>query len=145
MAWSPLVLSKNRFAAAHSLARRTSALLRNSSRFLEQLRNSGGLPSPLWLALRGANQLAQRLLDHPAKPPTAAQRRALLAAGAQIRTMAAGILATGGARDPSSVEFQLAELISRTITLIDQVTREPLSIDAVEVSSEPLLENEEET
>jgi hypothetical protein len=107
------------------------------------LRNSRALPSPLWLALRSANQMAQRLLDQSAttlgsnrrgEPPTEAQRRALLAAGAQIRNMAAGILATGGARDPGSVEFQLAELISRTLALTDQVTREPLTIDAAEVS-----------
>jgi hypothetical protein len=134
MAWSALVLRKNRFAAARSLARRTSALIGNSSRILEQLRNSRALPSPLWLALRGANQLAQRLLDQPSAPPTDAQRRALLAAGAQIRNLAAGILATGGAREPGSVEFQLAELIARTLALIDQVTREPLTIDAAEAS-----------
>jgi hypothetical protein len=139
MAWSPLALRNTRLAVARRLVARTSALLGNSATLLDQLRKSGGIPSPLYLALRAANKLAQTLAEHPAAPPTAAQRRALLAAAAQIRTMAGSILITGSASDPGSVEFQLAELITRTLALIDQVTAEPLTIDTTLDESEPKL------
>ena len=140
MAWSPLALRSKHLGLARRLVARTSALLSNSATLLDQFRKSGAVPSPLWLALRGANELAQKLLERDAPPPTPLQRRALLTAGAQIRSMTAGILATGGASDPSSVEFQLAELISKTLTLIDQVTAEPLTIEAGEVPEEPKLD-----
>ena len=140
MAWSPLARRNNHLSLARRLVAHTSALLSNSATLLDQFRKSGAIPSPLWLMLRGANELAQKLIERDAPPPTAAQRRALLNAAAQIRSMAAGILATGGARDPNRVEFQLAELISKTLTLIDQVTAEPLAIDASEGFEQPKLD-----
>ena len=139
MAWSPLALRNARFALARRLAARTAALLGSSATFLDQLRKSGGIPSPLYLALRAANRLAQTLAEQRAAAPTPAQRRALLAAAAQIRTMAASILITGSASDRGSVECQLAELITRTLELIDQVTAEPLTIDTTLDETEPKL------
>jgi hypothetical protein len=143
MAWSPLALRNTRLAlarrlAARGLVERTAALLDNSASFIDKLRKSGSLPSPLLLALRAANKLAQTLTEQHAAPPTSAQRRALLAAASQIRVLAAGILATGS-RDPNSVEYQLAELINRTLALIDQVTAEPLTIEATLVEDKPKL------
>src|SRR5207237_1032688 len=99
MAWSPLALRKARLEATRRLVARTSVLLGDSAAFIEQVRARGALPSALLLALRAANKLAQTLIEQPMASPTPEQRRTLLAAGAQIRALAAGILASGGASD----------------------------------------------
>jgi hypothetical protein len=140
MAWSRLALRNTHFAAARRLAARTSAVLGNSAAFLESLRKRGTVPRPLLLAIRSANQLAQLLVEQRAPSPTPAQRRVLLAAATQIRTAAAGILGSDAARDPESVESALAELISRTLLLIDQVTAEVPTFDASEVAPKGKLE-----
>lgn len=140
MAWPPLALRKSRSLLARRLASRTSALLSSSAGVLDELRKRGALTTPLLLALRAANKLAKTLAEQPAKTPTQAQRRALLSARAQIEQLAAGILASGAAADPNTVEHELGQLIARTLSLIDQVTAEPPSIETHLVSAEPLLE-----
>ena len=125
MARFALTLRKSRFDAGRRLVARTSALLGSSAGVLDRALKRGLLAGPLLLVLRAANKLAQSLLDHPAAPPTPAQRRALQAAGAQIRLMASSILASERAHDADSVEHELIELISRTLTLIEHVTQQP--------------------
>jgi hypothetical protein len=135
MAWSPLALRNRRGALSRRLAARTSALLVSSGALLDNVRKRGAVPSALMLALRAANKLAQTLIDQPSPVgPTAAQRRALLSAAAQIRTLAAGILASGAAADPDTVEHGLSELVARTLTLIEHVTAEPPAIDTSGIS-----------
>lgn len=140
MAWPPLALRKSRSLLARRLASRTSALLSSSASLLDELRKRGALTTPLLLALRAANQLARTLAEQPAKTPSPAQRHALLSARARIEQLAAGILASGAAADPNTVEYELGQLIARTLSLIDQVTAEPPSIETHVVSPEPLLD-----
>jgi hypothetical protein len=114
-------------------------LLGRSAALLDQVRRRGAVPSALVLALRAANKLAQSLSEQPNPQPTPGQRRALLAAAAQIRKLSAGIIVTADKAAPDTVEFALAELISGTLTLIEHVTAEPLTIDTTELPPEPRL------
>jgi hypothetical protein len=82
------------------------------------------------LAIRAANQLAEHILAQPVPTPTPAQRRTLLGVGAQLRAMTSLIIVTTDANDPHSAEAELAQLIRRTLTLIERVTAEPLAIDS---------------
>lgn len=132
MAWSPLSRWQRRSLSTGRLATRASALL-------DRVRKHGVAPSALVLALRAANKLAQSLSEQKNPHPTPSQRRALLAAAAQIRQLAAGIIVTAEKADPQSVEFALAELISGTLALIERVTAEPLTIDTHEVPPEARL------
>ena len=95
-----------------------------------RLMKEGKVPGPLLLTIRAANDLARRILEQPSPTPTPAQRRTLLAAGAQLRAMTSRIIISAEGRDPHSVEAELAELITRTLALIDRVTAEPPAIDA---------------
>ncbi|HEX2670363.1 MAG TPA: hypothetical protein VHM25_05795, partial [Polyangiaceae bacterium] len=91
---------------------------------------AGLAPSPLLLLVRSANQLAERIKSQPSPVPTASQRRALLAMSAQLRAMTARVIVTAEGRDPKSLEGELAELVRRTLELIDRVCAEPAAIDA---------------
>ncbi len=116
-------LRVSRLHGPRELARRSLGLLDSSVAYLQQLRR-GTVPGPLLLMIRAANEMASALSQHQSATPTPAQRRALLAAASQIRTMTHGIITTAQGRDPRSLEAELARLITRTLDLIDQVTAE---------------------
>ena len=99
--------------------------------YLQALKQ-GTAPGPLLLAIRAANQMAQRILEQPTPSPTPAQRRTLLAAGAQLRAMTSRIIVSRDAREPQSTEAELAELVRRTLTLIDRVTVGPPALDSLD-------------
>ncbi|HEY0469246.1 MAG TPA: hypothetical protein VGC79_33870, partial [Polyangiaceae bacterium] len=94
-----------------------------------QASQAGLVPSPLLLVIRSANQLAQRILEQPSPVATAAQRRTLQVLSAQLRTMTARIIVTADGRDPKSLEGELAELVRRTLELVERVSAEPPAID----------------
>ena len=89
---------------------------------------AGTAPSPLLLVIRAANELASRILEQPSPVATPAQRRRLLALAAQLRTMTSRILISAEGTDPKSVEGELAELIRRTLQLVERATAEPPAI-----------------
>ncbi len=89
----------------------------------------GTAPSPLLLVIRAANELARRILEQPSPVPNRAQRRRLLALAAQLRAMTSRIIVSAEGRDPKSVEGELAELIRRTLELVDRVTAEPAALE----------------
>jgi hypothetical protein len=91
---------------------------------------AGLAPSPLLLLVRSANQLAERIARQPSPVPTAKQRRALLAMAAQLRAMTSRVIVSTEGRDPKSLEGELAELVRRTLELIERVSAEPPAIDA---------------
>ncbi len=97
------------------LATRSLGLLSSAASYLKEA-------GPLLLTIRAANELARRILEQPSPTATPAQRRTLLAAGAQLRALTSRIIISADGRDPHSVEAELAELIRRTLTLIDRVT-----------------------
>ncbi len=107
-----------------------------------RLVKEGKVPGPLLLTIRAANDLARRILEQPSPTPTAAQRRTLLAAGAQLRALTSRIIISTEGRDPASVEAELAELIARTLTLIDRATAEPLAIDAEQAGERRVIDAE---
>ena len=90
---------------------------------------AGTAPSPLLLVIRAANELASRILEQPSPVATPAQRRRLLALAAQLRTMTSRILISAEGTDPKSVEGELAELIRRTLQLVERATAEPPAIE----------------
>jgi hypothetical protein len=111
------------------LASRSLRVVSSAVGYAQALRQRG-VPGPLLLAIRAANQLAERILAQPVPAPTDAQRRTLLAVGAQLRIMTSSIIVTSDASDPHSTEAELALLIRRTLTLIERVTAEPVALDA---------------
>ena len=115
-------------AAPRELATRSLGVLSGVFDYA-RLVKEGKVPGPLLLAIRAANELAQRILEQPSPTPTPAQRRTLLAAGAQLRALTSRIIISAEGRDPHSVEGELAELIQRTLTLIERATAEPPAID----------------
>jgi len=139
MVWRPLARWQRRGLSTGRLAAQASALVGRSAALLDRVRKHGAAPSALVLALRAANKLAQSLSEQKNPHPTPSQRRALLAAAAQIRHLAAGIIVSGDKADPDTVEFALAELISGTLALIERVTAEPLTIETREVPPEAQL------
>ena len=90
---------------------------------------AGTAPSPLLIVIRAANELARRILEQPSPVPTPAQRRTLQALVAQLRTTTSRIIVSAEGRDPKSVEGELAELIRRTLELVDRVTAEPPALE----------------
>jgi hypothetical protein len=94
-----------------------------------QASKAGIAPSPLLLVIRSANRLAEHILQQPSPVPSPGQRRTLLALAAQLRAMTSRIIVTADGRDPKSVEGELAELIRRTLELVDRVSAEPLAIE----------------
>ena len=105
-----------------------------------QASKAGLAPSPLLLVIRSANQLAERILAQPSPVATPSQRRTLQALSTQLRAMASRVIVTADGRDPKSVEGELAELIRRTLELVDRVSAEPpviedgkvIDVDAIE-------------
>jgi len=65
----------------------------------------------------------------------------LLALSAQLRAMASRIIVSADRRDPSSVEGELAELIRRTLELVDRVSAEPPAIDRGDVIDVDAIES----
>ena len=116
-----------KLAKPRDLANRSLGLLSGAVGLVRAVKE-GAIPGPLWLALRAANELARRVAEQPTPVATAAQRRTLLAAGAQIRAMTARLLISSEGRDPKSVEAELSELVTRTLELIERVTAEPTAI-----------------
>lgn len=90
---------------------------------------AGTAASPLLLVIRAANELARRILEQPSPVPTPAQRRRLLALAAQLRAMTSRIIVSAEGSDPKSMEGELAELIRRTLELVDRVTAEPPALE----------------
>lgn len=119
----PLISLAKRVAGTSDLARRSAGLVKSSLAYVQRLR-AGKSAGPLLLAVRAANDLAQKILEQPSPQPSPAQRRVLLSAAAQIRTLARGVIVSSDARDPESLESELSELIRRTLALIDRVTAE---------------------
>ncbi len=117
-----------KLAQPRDLAHRSLGLLSGAVGLARAVKQ-GLLPGPLWLALRAANELARRIAQQPTPVATAAQRRTLQAAGAQIRTMTARLIVSAEGHDPKSVEAELAELVKRTLDLIERVTAEPTAIE----------------
>ena len=101
---------------------------------------AGLAPSPLLLLVRSANQLAERIAGQPSPVPTDKQRRALLAMSAQLRAMTSRVIVSAEGRDPKSLEGELAELVRRTLELIDRVSAEPPAIDAGNVIDVDVIE-----
>ena len=110
---------------SRDLARRSLGLLVGYARALE----AGTAPSPLLLVIRAANELARRILEQPSPLPTPAQRRRLLALAAQLRVMTSRIIVSAQGKDPRSMEGELAELVRRTLELVDRVTAEPPALE----------------
>jgi hypothetical protein len=136
-----------KLAKPRDLANRSLGLISSAIGLVRAVKD-GAIPGPLWLALRAANELARRIAEQPTPVASAAQRRTLLAAGAQIRAMTARLLVSTEDRDPKSLTAELSELVTRTLELIERVTAEPtaiagqasdvkvIDVTAVEVESE---------
>jgi len=90
--------------------------------------------------VRKANQMAARIAEQPSPVPTPSQRRTLQALSAQLRAMAGTIIVSADGRDPKSLESELAELIRRTLELIERVSAEPPAIDAGNVIDVDVIE-----
>ena len=135
MPWKPL--------EKQWLARR-SDLVQASASLLERARRSGALTTPLVLALKAANRLAASLAKQPGAALTHEQRRALNAAAAQIRLLAARTIISADAHVPNTVEFELAELIRRTLALVERVAKEPETIETTLAHEEFKLEKPRE-
>ena len=116
-----------KLARPRDLANRSLGLLSGAVGLVRAVKE-GAIPGPLWLALRAANELARRIAEQPTPVATATQRRTLQAAGAQIRAMTSRLIISAEGRDPKSVEAELAELVKRTLELIERVTAEPTAI-----------------
>lgn len=144
MAWTPLARRTNRLERAKQWLDRRADLVQASAALLERARQSGALTTPLVLALRAANKLAASLANQPSATPTHEQRRALNAAAAQIRMLASRMIISADAHHPGTVEYELAELIRRTLALVDHVAKEPDTIETTLVAEEPKLEKPRE-
>jgi len=94
-----------------------------------QASRAGTAPSPLLLALRSANALAQRIAEQPSPVATPNQRRTLLALSAQLRAMTSRIIVTSAGSAPESIEGELTALVERTLALIERVTAEPEALE----------------
>jgi len=111
------------------LAERSLGLVASVTSYVKASQ-AGLAPSPLLLLVRSANQMAERIAQQPSPVATPSQRRALSAMSAQLETMSSRIIISTDGRDPKSLEGELAELIRRTLELIDRVSAEPPAIDA---------------
>jgi len=110
------------------LAQRSLGLVASAVGYV-QASKAGLAPSPLLLLIRKINQLAERILEQPSPVATPAQRRTLQLLATQLRVMSARIIVTAEGRAPNTVEGELAELVRRTLELIDRVCVEPPAID----------------
>jgi hypothetical protein len=121
------------------LAQRSLGLVAGVTNYVKASQ-AGLAPSPLLLLVRSANQLAERISKQPSPVPTASQRRALLAMSAQLRSMTSRVIISAEGRDPKSLEGELAELVRRTLELIERVSAEPPAIDAGNVIDVDVIE-----
>jgi hypothetical protein len=122
------------------LAQRSLSLVASAVSYV-QASQAGTAPSPLLLLVRSANQMAARILEQSTPVATPAQRRTLQALSAQVRGMASRIIVTTEGRDPKSMEGEMAELIRRTLELVDRVSAEPPAIDRGNVIDVEALES----
>jgi len=123
------------------LAQRSLGLVSGVVNYV-QAAQAGLAPSPLLLLIRSANQLAERILAQPSPVATPSQRRTLQALSSQLRAMASRIIVTADGRAPNSVEAELAELIRRTLELVERVSAEPPAIDRGNVIDVEAIESE---
>jgi len=119
-------MTARRGLAEHALA------LAGSAVDLATRVKKGGASGPLVLAIRATSGLVGALAERPMPPPTAAQRLALSAAAGQLRGIASRVLPSEEGRDPRSLEFAVAQLIARTLVLIELASREAPAIAASE-------------
>lgn len=110
------------------LAERSLGLVAGAVNYL-RASQAGLVPSPLLLLVRSANQLAERILAQPSPVASPGQRRTLLAMSSQLRAMTSRVIVTTDSRDPNSLEGELAELVRRTLELVDRVSAEPPVIE----------------
>jgi hypothetical protein len=122
------------------LAQRSLGLVANVVGYV-QASKAGLAPSPLLLVIRSANQLAERILEQPTPVATAGQRRTLLSLSTQLRAMTSRIIVSADGRDPKSLEGELAELIRRTLELVDRVSAEPPAIERSNVIDVDAIES----
>src|SRR6188768_325881 len=109
------------------LAQRSLGLVASAVSYL-QASKAGTAPSPLLLLIRRINQMAEHILQQPSPVATPAQRRTLQLLSAQLRAMSSRIIITADRARPNSVEGELAELVRRTLELIERVCIEPPAI-----------------
>jgi hypothetical protein len=122
------------------LAQRSLGIVANVVSYV-QASKAGVAPSPLLLLIRSANQLAERILAQPSPVATPGQRRTLQALSTQLRAMASQIIVTADGRNPNSVEGELAELVRRTLELIERASAEPPAIDRGDVIDVEAIES----
>jgi len=121
------------------LAERSLGIVAGVARYMKASQ-VGLAPSPLLLLVRSANQLAERIANQPSPVPTPGQRRTLMAMSAQLRAMTSRVIVSSEGRDPKSLEGELAELVRRTLELIERVCAEPPAIHAGNVIDVDVIE-----
>jgi|SRR4051812_1685481 ribosomal protein S15P/S13E len=121
------------------LAQRSLGLVASAVGYV-QASKAGTAPSPLLLLIRKINQLAEHILQQPSPVASPAQRRTLQLLAAQLRAMSSRIIITADRHAPNSVEGELAELVRRTLELIDRVCTEPPSVGPGNVIDVEVLE-----
>jgi len=92
------------------------------------------------LLIRSVNQLAEHILAQPTPVASPGQRRTLLALSSQLRAMTARIIISADGRDPKSLEGELAELVRRTLELVERACAEPPTLDRGNVIDVDALE-----
>ncbi|HYP77011.1 MAG TPA: hypothetical protein VER12_13680 [Polyangiaceae bacterium] len=128
-----------KLAKPRELAQRSLGLVAGVVNYV-QASKAGLAPSPLLLVIRSANQLAERILAQPSPVATPSQRRTLQALATQVRAMSSRIIITTAGRETVGVEGELAELIRRTLELVDRVCAEPPALDRRNVIDVDLIE-----
>jgi len=121
------------------LAQRSLGLVAGVVHYVQASR-AGVAPSPVHLLVRSANQLAERILAQPSPIATPAQRRTLQALSAQLKAMTVRIIISADGRDPKSLEGELAELVRRTLELVERACAEPPTLDRGNVIDVDALE-----
>jgi len=121
------------------LAQRSLGLVASAVGYV-QASKAGIVPSPLLLLIRKINQLAEHILQQPSPVANPAQRRTLQLLAGQLRFISSHIIVTADRHAPNSVEGELAELVRRTLELIDRVCTEPPAIEPDHVIDVEALE-----
>jgi ribosomal protein S15P/S13E len=122
------------------LAQRSLGLVASAVSYL-QASKAGVAPSPLLLLIRKINQIAEHILEQPSPVASPAQRRTLQLLASQLRGMSSRIIITKDRGAPNSVESELAELVRRTLELIDRVCTEPPTLEPGNVIDVDVLES----
>lgn len=121
------------------LAQRSLGLVASAANYVRATQ-AGLAPSPLLLLVRSANQMAERIAQQPSPVASPSQRRTLQAMSAQLRAMTARIIINADGHDPKSLEAEMAELVRRTLELIERVCAEPTAIHAGNVIDVDVIE-----